>query len=208
MTGSEYGIRTSLIPESTSTDAEGDPQRALRHADREVRADQHAGNRPDEEPGHRVQVDVPVQQMAGAGDPEQQRGVQHVGADDPAAPTAGRASSIASPKNVPEPTDVSPTTNPNDRADQDGGDLVTRAGGGTRRRSRWPRRNVFARKPSPPMISDAPTTLLIVDSVPVGERARDLHADERERRRADQHPQRERARARSRAAGGERRRTT
>ena len=76
------GTSTSLIPERTSTNANAHAQRALGHRDREVRADQHARDRADEQPGHRVQVDVAVQQVARAGDPEQHRRVEHVGADD------------------------------------------------------------------------------------------------------------------------------
>ena len=54
-------------------------------------------------------------------------------------------SSIASPKNVPEPTDVSPTMNPQRRADHDRDHLVARAEQERRRRlALRDRRNVFA----------------------------------------------------------------
>ncbi len=118
------GQLDELDPREHQHERERDPQRAIRHPDRELRAEQHARDRADEQPRHRVQVDVAVEQVAGAGDPEQQRGVQHVGADDPACAVSGKTSSIASPKNVPEPTEVSPTTNPHDRADRDRDQLV------------------------------------------------------------------------------------
>ena len=78
---------------------------------------------------------------------------------------SGKSSSIARPKKVPDPTDVSPTTKPNTAP-------ITIAATLSWRR-RWnsaliecPRMNVFARKPKPPMISVAPTILVIVDCVP------------------------------------------
>ena len=60
------------------------------------------------------------------------------------------------------------------------------------RRSAVPRMNILIAKPMPPRISAPPTTRPIADCVAVRERARDLHADERQRRRADEHPERER----------------
>ena len=38
-------------------------------------------DRPDEQPAHRVQIDVAMDEVTRAGDPEQQRGMQEVGAD-------------------------------------------------------------------------------------------------------------------------------
>jgi hypothetical protein len=62
--------------------AEGDAERALGHLDRHLCAEQHARDRPDQEPRHRVRVDVAVEEVRDARDPEQSRGVEHVGADD------------------------------------------------------------------------------------------------------------------------------
>ena len=92
-------------------DPEHDPQRPLGHPEREARADQHTRDRADEQPRDRVLVDVAVEQVRDPCDPEQDGGVEHVGADHL---RRGErvANSIASPKNVPEPTEVSPTMKP------------------------------------------------------------------------------------------------
>ena len=123
-----------LDPREDQHRAEGDPQSALRHADREVRADQHTGNRSDEEPGHRIQVDIPVQQMAGAGDPQQQRGVEHVGADDPARRQREEQQHREAEERA-GPDRRQSDDEPEDRADQRWRRPCRGAGGGTRRRS-------------------------------------------------------------------------
>jgi len=74
------GTPTSLIPLSTSTNAKA--KRALRNPDRHLASQEHAGNRADEEPPHRVRVDVAVQEMAHPGDPEKRGRVEDVRADD------------------------------------------------------------------------------------------------------------------------------
>ena len=53
-----------LDPREDQHDAERDPEPALGHPDRQVRADQDARDRADEQPRHRVRVDVAVEQDA------------------------------------------------------------------------------------------------------------------------------------------------
>ena len=77
---------------------------------------------------------------------------------------SGKRSSIASPKNVPEPTDVRPTTKPHAAPIT----IATNRSRGRRMNgasSACPCRNVFARKPRPPRMSAPPTILPIVASV-------------------------------------------
>src|SRR5438105_4677275 len=63
---------------------ERSPERPVGEPDAELAADQHTGDRPDEEPRHRVQVDLAEREVAEAGHPEQSGGVEDVRADDPA----------------------------------------------------------------------------------------------------------------------------
>jgi len=65
---------------------------------------------------------------------------------------------------------------------------VTRRNGAS---SAFPDRKVFATKPRPPRISAAPTIFPHHGVGAVSEPARDLDADERHRRRPEQHPQSE-----------------
>ena len=100
-------------------------------------------------------------------------------------------SSIASPKNVPEPTEVRPTTKPHDRADRDRDQLLARV----EMERRVVRATAHERLDRE---ADAAGDQCAADDAAhrrlrgVGERARDLDADQRERRRADEHPERER----------------
>jgi hypothetical protein len=102
----------------------------------------------------------------------------------------GYTSTITSPKNVPLPTDVSPTTNPNTAPIATARILSRRLRMNGRSLDLIPRlMKVFARKPSPPMTSAAPTAYpsIVVALDQLG------NADARERQRpgAEEHPQRQ-----------------
>ena len=58
-----------------------------------------------------MQVDVAGDEMPEPGDPEQERGVEDVGADD-LGDRERKTITMTRPKNVPLPTEVSPTTKP------------------------------------------------------------------------------------------------
>src|SRR5690348_1381555 len=61
---------------------EPEPERVLRDLERVAAGDPDAGDRAEQEPRHRMQVDVALDEMADAGDPEQGSGVEDVRADD------------------------------------------------------------------------------------------------------------------------------
>ena len=157
-----------------------------------VRADQHARDRADEQPAHRVHVDVAVEQVRDPGDPEQRapRGrcrcrrsccaVERIEEQHrerrrtcPSRPRSGRRRSRSSRRRA--------TAN----------SLVARREDERRVAAVSPRTYVLTRKPSPPMISAAPTSccsgLRAISPNAFG----DCDAEQRERRRAGQHPERE-----------------
>ena len=71
-----------LDPAQHQHRGEPEPQHAVGHVRRELAREQHAGDRAGQQPHHRPQVDVAGDEVAEAGDPEQRRRVEDVGADD------------------------------------------------------------------------------------------------------------------------------
>ena len=71
-----------LQPADREHVGERQPQPGLRDPDRVVAADQDAGDRADQEPADRVQVDVAGDEVAEAGDVEERGRVEDVRADD------------------------------------------------------------------------------------------------------------------------------
>ena len=63
--------------------AQGGAQAGGRDAREQMGADPDAGQRADEDVGHQREVDVAADPVRDAGDPQQDRGVEDVGADDP-----------------------------------------------------------------------------------------------------------------------------
>ena len=144
----------------------------------------------------------PWSEVARAGDPEEERGVQEVGADH-ARRESGNRSRSARPKNVPEPTEVSPTMKPNVAP-------ITIAI--TRTRvviAKWSsssrcgdRQEHLREEPEAAEDQRGADDLAHRRLRRVGERARDLDADQRERRPSRRASTARAACARSRAAGG------
>jgi hypothetical protein len=58
--------------------SEPDPERGFRDTNGQLAREEHAGDRAEQQPAHRVQVDVPVNEVADARDPEQRRRVENV----------------------------------------------------------------------------------------------------------------------------------
>ena len=105
------GTPTSLIPLSTRMNAKVKRSEPLGDRDRHLAAEQHAGNRAEQQPRHRVQVDVAVTRCP---KPATQ---SSAAAWKMSVPTifgavSGKTITITSPKNVPQPTEVRPTTKP------------------------------------------------------------------------------------------------
>jgi len=80
-----------------------------------------------------VQIDIPLEQMAEAGDPEQ-RGAWKMSVPTILAIVSGYTITMTSPKNVPLPTDVRPTMKPK-TAPIATARICPCAGGRSRRRS-------------------------------------------------------------------------
>ena len=76
------GTSRELDPRKRERRREPEPQHTVRQLHRDVAPEQHAGDRAHEQPTHRVQVDVPGDEMAGPRDPEQRGRVEDVRAHD------------------------------------------------------------------------------------------------------------------------------
>ena len=76
------GTFRSLIPARPSTPASREPKALLRDRQRQMPADQHAGNRAEQQPEEDAEVDVPGRPVRRARDVQERGRVEDVGADD------------------------------------------------------------------------------------------------------------------------------
>jgi hypothetical protein len=77
-------VRDLEEPDAARSEHRGerDSKRALGHADRDPAPGDDPGDRTEQQPAHSGEVDVPVDEVADAGHPEEQGGVEDVRADD------------------------------------------------------------------------------------------------------------------------------
>ena len=178
-----------LDPRQDQHDAERDAQGALRHLDREARPDQDARDRPDEEPGHGVGVDITVEEVRSAGDPEEHGRVEHVGADD-----LLRGERVGEQHREPEERARADRGEADDetaeRADHDRDRLVARPEQ-ERCIARMSLDVGLREEPEPADDQRTADDLLQQVHVVVADPVRQLDPDQRHRGRAEQHPRRE-----------------
>src|SRR5438105_4352971 len=170
------------------------PERSVGEPDAELASDQHTGDRPDEEPRHRVEVDRAEREVAESGDPEQRGGVEDVGPHDPA-----RRERVDEQHHEPEERPATDRREADDKAAEEAepeGDRLVPAGeDGKLLSSIRPRAQERLRKESRPAQEERHSDGLRLDrlravAIVVREDGRNADPGERHRPGAREHPQR------------------
>ena len=166
-------------PAEHEDEGEREAQRALGDLDRHLASEQHTRDRADQQPPIACRSTLPCDRWPSPAT-QSNAAAWVISVPTIFGAVSGKTSSIASPKNVPEPTDVSPTTNP-PRAPIATATTLSRAEQ-ERRVVRSTRDERLREEAEAAEDQRGADDLLHRRVRALAEPARDLHADERQRR--------------------------